>query len=311
MKRYIFYCLSVYTAFVLTAAAAMPAQAQRHEGYCDGSRTTADALACVNRHKADVQKRLNSIFDEAKKLSGGRQSGPLLTAAQNAWITYRDAQCAWESGLAENPSLERIYELSCVTLLTNLRADLLATTLETESNGQPREFGATPRWMNVLIHDHPDIFWKFGRWQHANLDCAGPEEQAVLGVRFSAAETADIVLAVAENPLTGKPSTQIMSLPVRPEKAEGKPEEKAGLFLCATDITLSRVPYNDKDGTAPPACHAIRVDDRKCAPLYLYWDGQEYRFADVMPAKASAAGAEDESQDETEREKEDGSAVNE
>lgn len=160
------------------------ASAQRHAGYCDGSRTTADALACVNEHKSDVQERLNSIFDEATKLSD-KQTQPLLTTAQNAWISYRDAQCTWEAALAKNPSLERIYELSCVTLLTGLRADLLATILETENDGQPREFGATPRWMNVLIQNHADVFWKFGRWQHANLDCAGSEEQAVLGVRFA------------------------------------------------------------------------------------------------------------------------------
>lgn len=265
------------------------ALAQRHAGYCDGSRTTADALACVNEHKSDVQTRLNTIFDEATKQSDSRTQ-PLLTKAQNAWISYRDAQCAWEAALAANPSLERIYELSCVTLLTGLRTDLLATILETENNDQPREFGATPRWMNVLIQDHADVFWKFGRWQHANLDCTGPEEQAVLGIRFvdkknkdknrdenSRAQTAEVVLALARNPLIGKPATGLVTIPLR----HGDGKDKEGLYVCGTDITLSRVPYastghETQGGDGNSSCQAIKIDDGKCDPVYLYWKNGQY-----------------------------------
>lgn len=181
MYRYLLFALFMLPIMAISSKNSF---SQRYDGYCDGAKTTADALDCVNHNKHDVQDQLNDIYKKSSE-NRSEENMLLLDEAQKNWIEYRDAQCAWESDLTENPSLKKIYEMSCVALLTNLRTDLLATTLERELDEEPREFSAYPRWMNVLAHDYSDVFWRYGNWIQADLNCDGDNEKIMTGIRVS------------------------------------------------------------------------------------------------------------------------------
>jgi uncharacterized protein YecT (DUF1311 family) len=272
MSRIIF-LLSLVTALLLVTSGNI--HAQRHAGYCDSStRTTADALDCINRQKQDVQERLNKIYKVIAERDHGVKD-ELLAQAQQSWRSYRDNHCAWEASLATNPSLNRVYELSCLTLLTNLRSDLLSTTVEQEEDDMPREFSSSPRWMNVLVHDYPDIFWRYGKWLHADIDCDGDNEHVMTGVRVSMAEATnsiDVVVAVTDNPVVGKPDPQLFYVPVNGNSDDEK-------SLCSADISmaLSAHPLNVQE--APSCDIALKIIDNACSPLTLYWAGSEYALS--------------------------------
>lgn len=289
-RAILFFLLAVSVLF----AGAYGVRAQGHAGYCDDTRTTADALDCVNRHKQDVQERLNDIYN---RLTADQveDSIALLGTAQQNWIAYRNAQCTWESALTTNPSLKRIYELSCITLLTNLRADILATTLVREETGEPREFGASPRWMNVLVHDYPDIFWRYGKWLQADLDCDGAEEHVITGVKILPASDSrqeaglELVVALTKNPVVGRPKPRIFHIPI------DKDHQDVG--LCNASVTMALtvnpafLPENDsenvdddKGAVAPSSCKtALQVIDEVCAPVTLYWTDGDYRLLQPQP----------------------------
>lgn len=270
----IFSSILLATVLLIVSAIAS-AKAQIHAGYCDSTRTTADALDCINRHKQDVQKRMNEVFDDVLSsipLENNKQKDS-LSKAQQSWINYRDAQCLWEASLAQTPSLERIYELSCITLLTNLRSDLLSTAITDRKKEMPREFGSSPRWINVLTHEHPETFWRFGKWIHVDLDCNGEDEQIVSGVKFSKKENSPIlVLAIAESPLTGKPQTKLFDISLNTE-SEPTPE-KANPRLCHTNIEFSVLSDDQEQASS---CHKeVQISATGCTALTLKRHNGDY-----------------------------------
>lgn len=285
--------------FIITAAALLglaglyaPAFSQRHAGYCDRTTSTAETLDCINRHKTDVQSRLNTTYKKLADTQDGAMKG-LISAAQQAWIAYRDAQCAWEAGQAEAPALDRVYELSCITDLTETRTDMLSTLLhrEQETDHTPREFSSNPRWMNVLSHDYQDIFWRYGQWLRTDLDCDGDNEQIMPGIAVKPATVdgeqdsdtllnADIILAISENPVTGRPKTTIFKIPVSGQSTAPS--------FCSTaiDMIVTGLPEKNKatDNEKETSCKtAVQITDRTCPPILLSWTGDQYELSRPVP----------------------------
>lgn len=309
MRYFLFLLLACLTAFA--ASLGDPAYSQRHTGYCDDAKSTAETLDCVNRHKKAAQEALNKAYTDlvAPRPDGEKEpvesaavkkddDPPLLGQAQQNWIAYRDAQCQWEASLAENPSLERVYELSCLSEMTQARAGLLQSIKGQEETETPREFGTNPRWMNVLAEDNPDVFWLYGGGVSGDLDCDGVDEHAVAGISLSAIQiaeelqasgklhSAEAVIAVAENPVNGKPGVSLMTIPIL------EAQNDTGSHLCNVQMTLAYLQQNDgqeKDKPEsgalptpvkkPPLCQSVlQISDKICGPLALRWDGQNYVF---------------------------------
>lgn len=285
-----------------------PAYAQRHSGYCDHAESTAAALECVNRHKKDAQDGLSEVYQSLYNTQKEQNpdAAALLGTAQKDWIAYRNAQCSWESALAQSDSLTRIYELSCLTALTELRAKMLSSIKGREESPAPPEFSASPRWMNVVTQDNPEVFWHFGDWVRADLDCDGESENIMTGLRLTetvrgtqsengkvnTAESSreaeinklyspEVVIAVAENPVTGKPKVALLSAPVRPRTGQD-------MTFCAPHLTMAvaNLPVPEKKaapGTESPEAGAgtqckagIQLSDMICKPVHLYWTGEDY-----------------------------------
>ncbi len=258
------------------------AVAQRHIDDCDQADSTADAFGCVNRRNQDIQEKLNQVF-EAIIATQDEETKAMLGAAQKNWIIYRDAQCEWESGLTDTASLKRVYELSCLASMTERRVKLLESVQMREKETSPREFGAQPRWMNALAHDYPDIFWRYGEWQSADMDCDDEDEQIMTGLSVAriqdsvtigddeVAEDAhhevEIVIAVSENPKTGRPKATLFRLPVS--------DKYDGAHLCRPAINLEVI--DDPSKSDEVACgKALQINDKSCEPLIIYWDGSGY-----------------------------------
>lgn len=282
-----------------------PAFSQRHSGYCDQADSTAATLDCVNKHNQDVQTKLSSTF-KAIIDQQDEETRALLNEAQKNWIIYRDAQCKWESGLPQTPSLERIYELSCLTEMTERRIAVLETVKTREEKEEPREFGAQPRWMNALANDYPQIFWRYGEWKSADMDCDDEDEQIMTGISVAHIQEAikieadgtseeeahhevEIVIAVSENPEAGRPKAKLFRVPVSDDQALNP-------RLCRPAVRLEiRDQAQDVTGTEAqkPFCkNALQVSDRTCGDLMIFWDGEDY----VLQAEADA---QDEKRDDT------------
>lgn len=279
----------------LAATAAPPAFAQRPPSICDKTDSTAAVLDCLNRETQRVQDRLSATFKTVIE-EQSEETRTLLNDSQKDWLIYRDSQCRWETGLSETPALTRVYELACLRDLTEDRAALLSAVSSRQKEKTPREFGSQPRWMTILAETHPDIFWRYGDWKSADLDCDGEDEEIMTGIAVAriqdsvvvgnqdAKEQAhhqiEIVIAVSENPVTGKPRAQLVRLPVTETPQGGAPH------ICRPSVRLEVLDTNGDmmektEGEAgKPACaRRLKIEDSACAPVEIMWDGKEYRAA--------------------------------
>jgi len=306
MRYFLFIFLVCAIAFAATFGG--PAFSQRHIGYCDQANSTADTLDCIKSHNDDTQAALSATF-KAVIESQDQETRSLLSEAQKNWLIYRDAQCDWETGLPAAAPLKRVYELSCLTAMTERRLKLLQAIQAREEEEAPREFGTQPRWMNALASDYPDIFWRYGRWESVDLNCDGAEEQVMTGIAVAhilesvtidedkitedAHQHVELVVAVSDNPQTGRPKSRLFRLPVAAQ-------EDIVPRLCRPAVTLETITRKNTAGTVPSGfdqaeqegagdtvsgeqdgatyfCeHAVRLTDKLCPAITIFWDGQDF-----------------------------------
>lgn len=259
-------------------------QAQGHGGFCDQADSTAATQDCLKRHLKSAQNRLNKIY---QKLGDGLEGEKLgeLKALQKSWLEYRDAECMWEAERSANPSLKRVNELSCMARVTEDRADILMVAYaDGDEENSRREYGAFPRWMNVLTKDNPDVYWNYGHRPSYDLDCDGEEEHVMTGVMTDVQKkekdedetaqsfTKTAVVAVVQDPLTGRPAANIFKFPVMHEESDNT--------VCHDDITVS---FNQKpekkkeDETMPDMCRAyLSIKGKGCEAKTVIWSGKSF-----------------------------------
>jgi uncharacterized protein YecT (DUF1311 family) len=124
-------------AFALAATLAAAAQAGGicgASGACDDQGSNVEYKDCLGKLAEQQDKKLNDLYRKVKALlqsydSQDTGSDPLLptfTAAQKNWLTFRDAQCVLEYGMAQGGTAGGGYESDCLCNLTyNRNADLL------------------------------------------------------------------------------------------------------------------------------------------------------------------------------------------
>ena len=178
-----------------------------HAKYCGEAESTATLQNCVKDHHAEAQARLNSVYEDlSKNLDDSDQDH--VRAIQKRWIEYRDAECTWEAGRAQEEPLQKIAQLSCEARMTEDRADLMsASLLKEESPLQKSELSGFPRWMNALSKDNPNIFWRFGQRLRGDLNCDESEDIAISGIKVMNGTT--YVLAIVNNQAAGRPSYDV------------------------------------------------------------------------------------------------------
>jgi uncharacterized protein YecT (DUF1311 family) len=103
---------------------------------------------------ADTQLQLNMTADQAFKASDSQlntlykemlgkydqQNKALLIASERAWITYRDAECKFETAPFSQGSIYPMYYAQCLTDKTNQRIVELKSQLNCKE-GDPCNLG--------------------------------------------------------------------------------------------------------------------------------------------------------------------------
>lgn len=251
--------------------------AQQTDESCARAESTADTMACAKKRNDAAQASLNElyqkmldIFDEADAPNGEGSAADILRQSQTDWIAYRDTECEHQVAQVETESLKRLKKLSCSASLTEQRVTTLELELEEKDKQiNPAQFEALPTWMNALASDHPEVFWRYGDRLSADLNCDEQNEEIIAGLQVDGANVLNSVLAIADDPVAGRPNTKIFDFEVLPEKE--------GRNVCSQNLKFSVIPLPVQKGQGSCAV-ALRVEDQKCASFTVAWTGKSYEL---------------------------------
>lgn len=113
---FLFACLAVLAA----APAARAQECDRN----DDSQQMMNICADADYQAADA--KLNATY-KGLVGDGDEKSNKMLQAAQRAWITFRDAECAYSTSDSEGGSIHPMEVSQCLTELTNERVKQLTS----------------------------------------------------------------------------------------------------------------------------------------------------------------------------------------
>ena len=270
---------------------------------CQTASTSADVMRCLTHNHEKAQETLNQVFRALSTKKSGEALKDIETL-QKLWIEYRDQECAAEVEALSTEALKRIEGLKCQARLTRERITAIQRTVASETGsptlGEPPN-AQQPRWINALAEQYQDVYWQYGGTHNGDLDCDGDDEFVLSGIVFNE-EVSDYetVLAISENPHTGKPQNTLLNLITGVAKiSEQSPD---GQLRCSGVVVFS---FNaeeqpaeeevaaDSEGEADPVepvvvaegCNKRLVVERKirdqgaqCPPVTVYWNGENYVF---------------------------------
>ena len=91
--------------------------------------TQAAMNTCAIQDYTKADAALNATYKKLIATLDKEQLGRLKTA-QRAWITFRDAQCRYETGVYEGGTIAPLVHSRCLTNLTEQRTKDLIAQLE-------------------------------------------------------------------------------------------------------------------------------------------------------------------------------------
>jgi uncharacterized protein YecT (DUF1311 family) len=116
---------------VLTGLAWGPAQAAS----CGDTQSTAERRDCYGAELQRADHRLNLAYQALMKTPAlDAQARTLLRDSQRAWLSFRDAQCAWQSDEMRGGTEAPVIAAACLGSLTAERATQLESDLKDRSN---------------------------------------------------------------------------------------------------------------------------------------------------------------------------------
>lgn len=248
---------------------------------CSGIESTSDAALCLKDQLTDAEHRLHSIFVSMTKKREDKTQEKLISS-QRHWNEYKKEYCLWESQNTSSPSEEHLKLISCKTLLTEQRIDLLNKQLH-QNIEEPIEYGQLPRWLNVIAFDYPNVFWQYNKRIETDLNCDGSKEWIMIGTSlnrkdFKAAQETptqtndnlyamDFVVTIAENPKIGRPQSQLFKIPLN--------QNTQGVHLCSPIVELQ----NKKSTENKNCSSSIEISDNSCQTIHIYWNDNDYKIS--------------------------------
>ncbi|EOZ9371863.1 lysozyme inhibitor LprI family protein [Enterobacter hormaechei] len=115
----------------LIAGAALLLSAGALADECDKATTQTELSACAAEQYQAADKKLNQTYQAAIKRAAAPQRD-LLKKAQQAWISLRDADCAFIGSGTEGGSVQPMIVNQCLTEKTAEREAFLATLMQCE-----------------------------------------------------------------------------------------------------------------------------------------------------------------------------------
>lgn len=129
-----FSAMGSYLAAGVVALAALAAGPAAAASPCDGALTTSAMVNCFGDLLSSQDRRLNAIY---QRLMSPRvlddESRVLLRDAQRAWISFRDAECAWQGDTFRGGTQRGVVEIGCKGDMTKTRVDQLQQEFEARS----------------------------------------------------------------------------------------------------------------------------------------------------------------------------------
>ena len=119
----------------LIAAAALLASGAAWADDCSNANTQTEMNQCAAAQYQAADKKLNETWLQALKRASGQQL-ELLKKAQQAWISLRDADCAFLASGAEGGSMQPMLISQCMTDKSVEREAYLASLLQCEDGDQ-------------------------------------------------------------------------------------------------------------------------------------------------------------------------------
>ena len=119
----------------LIAAAALLASGAAWADDCSNANTQTEMNQCAAAQYQAADKKLNETWQQALKRASGQQQ-ELLKKAQQAWISLRDADCAFLASGAEGGSMQPMLTSQCMTDKSVEREAFLASLLQCEDGDQ-------------------------------------------------------------------------------------------------------------------------------------------------------------------------------
>jgi len=98
---------------------------------CENAATQAEINECAGKAFKDADARLNAVYNDLLgRFKGDADRQKLLISAQRAWITLRDADCAFIASGVEGGSLYPTILSSCLEEETKERIGRLKRLLD-------------------------------------------------------------------------------------------------------------------------------------------------------------------------------------
>lgn len=119
----------------LIAAAALLASGAAWADDCSNANTQTEMNQCAAAQYQAADKKLNETWQQALKRASGQQL-ELLKKSQQAWISLRDADCAFLASGAEGGSMQPMLTSQCMTDKSVEREAFLASLLQCEDGDQ-------------------------------------------------------------------------------------------------------------------------------------------------------------------------------
>ena len=119
----------------LIAVAALLVSGAAWADDCSNANTQTEMNQCAAAQYQAADKKLNETWEQALKRASGKQL-ELLKKAQQAWISLRDADCAFLASGAEGGSMQPMLISQCMTDKSVEREAFLASLLQCEDGDQ-------------------------------------------------------------------------------------------------------------------------------------------------------------------------------
>ncbi|ENV9336503.1 lysozyme inhibitor LprI family protein [Klebsiella aerogenes] len=119
----------------LIAVAALLVSGAAWADDCSNANTQTEMNQCAAAQYQAADKKLNETWEQALKRASGQQL-ELLKKAQQAWISLRDADCAFLASGAEGGSMQPMLISQCMTDKSVEREAFLASLLQCEDGDQ-------------------------------------------------------------------------------------------------------------------------------------------------------------------------------
>jgi uncharacterized protein YecT (DUF1311 family) len=100
---------------------------------CSHASDQATLTACANASFKASDAELNSVFRQIEgRLAHDEHAKGLLVSAQRAWITFRDAECAFSTSATTGGSAHPMAQATCMGAITQDRVKELRRYLNCE-----------------------------------------------------------------------------------------------------------------------------------------------------------------------------------